>query len=42
MCGIDFDLILANTLLKDTILKDNLDLDSDGNLFDGMKKMISS
>ena len=42
MCGIDFDLVLANALLKDTVLKDNLDLDSDGNSFDGTKKMSSS
>ena len=42
MCGIDFDLVLANTLSKDTVLKDGLDLDSDGNSFDGMKKMSSS
>ena len=42
MCEIDFDLVLANTLSKDTILKDDLDLDSDGNSFDGMKEMSSS
>ena len=42
MCGIDFDLVLANTLSKDTILNDDLDLDSDGNLCDCMKKMSSS
>ena len=41
MYGIDFDLVLANTLSKDTVLKDDLDLDSDGNSFDGMKKMSS-
>ena len=42
MCGIDFDLVLSNTLSKDTVLKDDLYLDSDGNLCDGVKKMSSS
>ena len=42
MCGIDFDLVLAKTLSKDTVLKDDLDLDSDDNPFDGMKNMSSS
>ena len=42
MRRIGFDAIVTNTLLKDTILKDDLDLDSDGNSFDGMKKMSSS
>ena len=42
MCGIDFDLVLTNTLLKGTVLKDDLDLDSDDNSFDGMRKLSSS
>ena len=42
MCGINFDLVIANTLSKNIVLKDDLDLDSDGNLFDGMNKMSSS
>ena len=42
MCGIDFDLVLTNTLSKDTVQKNDLDLDSDGNSWDGMKKMSSS
>ena len=42
MCGIDFDLFLTNTQLKDTALMDDLNLDSDGNSCDGMKKMSSS
>jgi len=42
MCGIDFDLLLMNTLSKNTIMGDDLNLDSDGNSCDGMKKMSSS
>ena len=42
MCGIDFDLVLTNTLSKDTFQKNDLDLDSDDNSWDGMKKMTSS
>ena len=38
MCGFDFDLILTNTLSKGTVLKDDLDLDSDGNSFAGLFK----
>ena len=34
MCGIDFDLVLTNTLSKGTVLKDDLDFDSDDNSFD--------
>jgi len=29
MCGIDFDLVLTNTLSKDFALKDEIDYDSD-------------
>ena len=41
MSGIDFDLVPTNTLSKDTVLKDDLNLNSDGNSFDGLKKMSS-
>jgi len=40
MCGIDFDLILTKTLSKDTILKNEMNYDSDGTKWeDEMKKM---
>jgi len=40
MCGIDFDLVLTNTLSKDTVLKDEMNFDSDSTRWEGeMKKM---
>ena len=40
MCRISFDLVLTNTLLKDTVLKDEMNHDSDGTAWkDEMKKM---
>ena len=42
MFGIDFDLVIMNTLSKDNVQKNDLNLDSDGNSCDGIKKMSSS
>ena len=40
MCGIDFDLVLMKTLSKDTVLKDEMNYDSEGTKWeDEMKKM---
>ena len=40
MCQIDFDLVLMNTLLKDTTLKDEMNHSSDGTTWeDEMNKM---
>jgi len=30
MCGVDLDLVLVNTLSKETVLKDEMSYDSDG------------
>jgi len=40
MCGIDFDLVLMKTLSKDTVLKDEMNYDSEGTKWkDEIKKM---
>ena len=42
MCRIGFDLVLTNTLLKDTILNDEMNHSSDGTTWeDEMNKMTS-
>ena len=42
MCQIDFDLVLMNTLLKDTVLKDEMNHSSDGTAWEDEMNKITS
>ena len=35
MCGVDLDLVLMNTISKDTVPKDEMSYDSDGTKWEG-------